>query len=502
MENLLYGFSVALTPENLLFGLLGAFLGTLVGVLPGIGPVGSMALLLGLTYNLPPVTAIITFAGIYYGSMYGGSTTSILVNIPGESSSVVTAMDGYQMARKGRGGAALFIAAIGSFVAGTFGLIMLSLLAPQLAELALKFGPPEYFSIAVFGLIVLCQLNGQGLIKSMVMVAVGLMVGTIGLDIFTGQQRMTFGIGALEQGVDFVPVAMGLFGIAEVLEAAERKLLEHQEVIKVKFRELLPNRSELTRSAGPVARGSLLGFIVGLVPGPAAVISTFISYTLERKLSKTPEEFGKGAPEGVAGPESANNSAAVGAFVPVLSLGIPFAPPTALLLSAMMIHGITPGPLLVTEHPDVFWGVIASMYIGNVMLLALNLPMVSLFVQVLRVPLKFLMPSVLLLCVVGAFAINNSLADLVIMAVAGIAGYALRKLDFPPAPLVLALVIGPMLEDSFRQSLMMSRGDFSVFFASSMSKGLGLLAAAVLILPLLWGIVKKQKNNVFRHGER
>lgn len=492
MENLLYGFSIALTPENLLFGLLGAFLGTLVGVLPGIGPVGSMALLLGLTYNLPPVTALITFAGIYYGSMYGGSTTSILVNIPGESSSVVTAMDGYQMARKGRGGSALFIAALGSFIAGTFGLIMLSLLAPQLAELALKFGPPEYFGIAVFGLIVLCQLSGQGLLKSMLMVAVGLMIGTIGLDIFTGQQRMTFGFDALEQGVDFVPVAMGLFGIAEVLEAAERKLEENQEVIKVKFRELLPNKSELSSSVGPVARGSLLGFIVGLVPGPAAVISTFLSYTLERKISKNPDKFGKGAPEGVAGPESANNSAAVGAFVPVLSLGIPFAPPTALLLSAMMIHGITPGPLLVKEHPEIFWGVIASMYIGNVMLLALNLPMVSLFVQVLRVPLKFLMPSVLLLCVVGAFAINNSLTDLAIMAVAGIVGYVLRKLDFSAAPLVLALVIGPMLEDSFRQSLMMSQGNLTVFITSPVSKGLAALAAAVLVLPPIWGVFRKK----------
>lgn len=493
MENLLYGFSIALTPINLLFGLIGAFLGTLVGVLPGIGPVGSMALLLGLTYNLPPVTALITFSGIYYGSMYGGSTTSILVNIPGESSSVVTAMDGYQMARKGRGGAALFLAALGSFVAGTVGLVLLTLLAPQLAELALRFGPPEFFSIALFGLFILCQLSDQGIIKSMITVAVGLMLGTIGLDLFTGQQRMTFGIGALEQGVDFVPVAMGLFGIAEVLEGAERKLKENQEVIKVKFRELFPNRTELTRSVGPIVRGSLLGFIVGLVPGPAAVISTFLSYIMERKISKHPDEFGKGAPEGVAGPESANNSAAIGAFVPVLSLGIPFAPPTALLLSAMMIHGITPGPLLVQEHPDVFWGVIASMYIGNVLLLALNLPLVGVFVQILRIPAKFLMPMVLLLCVIGAFAVNNSIVDLYIMALAGIVGYILRKLDFSPAPLVLALVIGPMLEDSFRQSLMMSSGSYSVFLAGSLSKVLGIFSLAIVALPVLWKRLRKNK---------
>lgn len=493
MENLLYGFSIALTPMNLLFGLLGAFLGTLVGVLPGIGPVGSMALLLGLTYSLPPVTALITFAGIYYGSMYGGSTTSILINIPGESSSVVTAMDGYQMARKGRGGAALFLAAIGSFIAGTVGLVLLTFLAPQLAELALKFGPPEFFSIAVFGLLILCQLNDQGVLKSILMVIVGLMLGTMGLDLFTGQQRMTFGIGALEQGVDFIPVAMGLFGIVEVLESAEAKLKENQEVIKVKFRELFPSKTELQRSAGPIARGSVLGFIVGLIPGPAAVISTFVSYILERKISKRPEEFGKGAPEGVAGPESANNSAAVGAFVPVLSLGIPFAPPTALLLSAMMIHGITPGPLLVQEHPEVFWGVIASMYIGNILLLALNLPLVGLFIQVLRIPAKFLLPAILVLCLIGAYAVNNSITDLYIMALAGIGGYLLRKLDFSPTPLVLALVIGPMLEDSFRQSLMMSSGSYTIFTTNPLFQGFAVVAAAITLLPMLWRRMRQSK---------
>jgi putative tricarboxylic transport membrane protein len=487
VENLLYGFSVALTPTNLLFGLAGAFLGTLVGVLPGIGPIGSMALLLGLTYKLPPVTALITFAGIYYGSMYGGSTTSILVNIPGESSSVITALDGYQMARKGRGGAALFLAAVGSFIAGTVGLVLLTFLAPQLAELALKFGPPEFFAIALFGLFVLCQLSDAGLMKSLIMVVCGLMLGTIGLDLFTGQQRMTFGIDALEQGIDFVPVAMGLFGIAEVLESAEKKIGAVQSVIAVRLRDLFPNRTEVRRSIGPVWRGSILGFLIGLIPGPAAVISTFISYMLERKLSPHPEEFGKGAPEGVSGPESANNAAAVGAFVPVLSLGIPFAPPTALLLSAMMIHGITPGPLLVQEHPDVFWGVIASMYLGNIMLLALNLPMVGLFVQVLRVPLQYLMPGVLLLCVVGAYAVNNSLAHLYLMGIFGVLGYALRKLDFPVAPLVLALVIGPMLEDSFRQSLMMSSTEgLLILLSSPLSKALCLIAVVLVTAPYVW----------------
>lgn len=493
IDNLFYGFSVALTPTNLLFGFIGTFLGTLVGVLPGIGPVGSMALLLGMTYKLPPVTALITFAGIYYGSMYGGSTTSILVNIPGESSSVVTALDGYQMARKGRGGAALFIAAIGSFVAGTVGLVLLTFLAPQLADIALKFGPPEFFSISLFGLFILCQISDQGLMKSLIMVVCGLMLGTIGLDMFTGQQRMTFGIDALEQGIDFVPVAMGLFGVAEVFEVAEKKVANAQEVIKVKLRDLLPNKSEFSRSVGPIARGSVLGFFIGLIPGPAAVISTFVSYILEKKLSRHPEEFGKGAPEGVAGPESANNSAAVGAFVPLLSLGIPFAPPMALLLSAMMIHGITPGPLLVQEHPEIFWGVIASMYIGNTMLLVLNLPLVSLFLQVLRVPMQYLMPSVLMLCVIGAYAVNNSVTSLYVMAISGLVGYVLRKLDFPVAPLVLALVIGSLLEDSFRQSLMMSLGKGPLIFLSSpFSKALFILAVASVVLPCLWKRIRRK----------
>ena len=495
MEGLLHGFAVALTPINLVFAFIGVFLGTLVGVLPGIGPIGSMALLLGATYGLPPATALIMFAGIYYGSMYGGSTTSILVNIPGEASSVVTAIDGNKMARKGRAGAALSLAAIGSFIAGTIGLIILTLLAPKLAAAALKFGPPEYFAIAVFGLLVLSQLSGQGLLKSFIMVGLGLLLGTVGLDMITAQPRFTFGSVELQKGIDFVPIAMGLFGIAEVLKVAEEKLDEKQEIIRVKLRELLPNRDEVRRSVGPIVRGGFLGFLIGLIPGPAAVIATFLSYTLERKISKHQKEFGHGAPEGVAGPESANNSAAIGAFVPLLSLGIPFAPPTALLLSALMIHGITPGPLLITEHPEVFWGVIASMYIGNIMLLALNLPMVGLFVNVLRTPKNLLMPIILLLCIVGAFAINNSVTDLWIMLVAGIAGYILRKLKFSVAPLVLALVIGPMMENSLRQSLMLSQGSFSIFFTQPLSRALFILAGVVLIVPLLVKLMKKGINN-------
>jgi putative tricarboxylic transport membrane protein len=491
MEGLLHGFAVALTPLNMIFALLGAFLGTLVGVLPGIGPIGAMALLMGATYTLPPSTALIMFAGIYYGSMYGGSTTSILVNIPGEPSSVVTCIDGNQMARRGRGGAALFIAAIGSFIAGTIALILLTFLAPPLAEAALKFGPPEYFAIAVFGLIVLSQLSGQGLLKSAIMIGTGILMSTIGLDVITGQPRLNFGTVGLQQGIDFVPIAMGLFGIAEVLQVAEEKITGKKEIIRVRLRELLPNRTEAKRSAGPIFRASFLGFATGLIPGPAAVISTFLSYALERKISKNQKEFGHGAPEGVAGPEAANNASAVGAFVPLLSLGIPFAPPTALLLSAMMIHGVTPGPLLIQQRPDVFWGVIASMYIGNFVLLALNLPLVGLFVNVLRTPRNLLMSCILVLCIVGAFAVNNSVIDLWVMLIAGVAGYAFKKLNFSVAPLVLALVIGPMMEDSLRQSLMISQGKFAIFFTQPLSRNLFILAGLIVISPFLYRLGKR-----------
>jgi putative tricarboxylic transport membrane protein len=490
MEGLLHGFAVALTPLNLLFGLLGAFLGTLVGVLPGIGPIGAMALLMSATYSLPPATALIMFAGIYYGSMYGGSTTSILVNIPGEPSSVVTCIDGNQMAKKGRGGAALFIAAIGSFLAGSIALIILTFLAPLLAEAALQFGPPEYFAIAVFGLLVLSQLSGQGLLKSFMMILIGLLLSTMGLDVITGQLRMEWGSIGLQQGIDFVPIAMGLFGIAEVLKVAEEKVIQSKDIIRVRLRELVPNRQEAKRSVGPVLRASFLGFMTGLIPGPAAVISTFLSYTLERKISKVPDEFGKGAPEGVAGPEAANNASAVGAFVPLLSLGIPFAPPTALLLSAMMIHGVTPGPLLIQQRPDVFWGTIASMYIGNLMLLALNLPLVSVFVNVLRTPKNLLMSCILVLCIVGAYAVNNSVLDLWVMLISGMAGYVLRKLKFSVAPLILALVIGPMMEDSLRQSLMLSQGDLSIFYTHPLARTLFILAALILMGPYIFRKVR------------
>lgn len=490
MEGLWYGFTVALSPMNLAFGLLGAFLGTLIGVLPGIGPIGAMALLLGLTFGLPPVSAMIMFAGIYYGSMYGGSTTSILVNMPGEASSVVTALDGYQMTRKGRAGAALCIAAGGSFIAGTIALVLLTFVAPKLAQVVGRFGPPEYFAVAFLGLIVLSRISSEGVLKSLVMVFLGLVLGTIGLDIITGHPRLHFGLFQLQRGIDFVPVAMGLFGVAEVLLVAEQKLSEAKDIISVRLRELLPNRTEIRRSAGPVVRSSFIGFAAGLVPGPAAVISTFLSYTFERSISKHKKEFGHGAPEGVAGPEAANNAAAVGAFVPLLSLGIPFAPPTALLLATMMIHGITPGPLLIRDHPDIFWGVIASMYIGNFLLLVLNLPLVGLFVNVLRTPKNLLMPLILLLCVVGSLAVNNSVFDVWVMFIAGVAGYFFRKIGLPAAPLVLALVIGPMMENSFRQSLAFSEGSLAFFFSRPIALTLLMLALLTLVAPLLLRLLK------------
>jgi len=494
MEGLLHGFAVVLTPQNLIFALAGCFLGTLVGVLPGIGPIGSMALLLGATYGLPTETALIMFAGIYYGAMYGGSTTSILVNIPGESSSVVTAIDGHQMALNGRGGAALCIAALGSFVAGTIGLILLTALAPPLADIAVKFGPPEYFAIAVFGLVVLSQLSGEGFVKSAIMVVLGLIVATVGLDGMTGLPRFTFGNLNLQTGIDFIPMCMGLYGITEVILAAEQKIVENKEIIKVRLRDLIPTRNEAKRSAGPTFRASFLGFFTGLIPGPAAVISSFTSYVIEKKISKHPEEFGKGAPEGVAGPESANNAAAVGAFVPLLSLGIPFAPPTALLLSAMMIHGITPGPLLIENHPDIFWGVIASMYIGNIMLLVLNLPMVGMFVRLLSTPANLLMPIILVLCIIGAFAVNNTVTDIIIMVLAGMAGYIFRKVEYPIAPLLLAIVIGPTLEDSLKRSLMISSGSFKVFWSRPISKTLFIITFLVVVVPLLLKLFKKIYN--------
>jgi putative tricarboxylic transport membrane protein len=459
LQSLANGFATALLPHNLFYGLLGCIFGTITGILPGLGPLGAMAILLSFTMKLEATSAMILFAGIYYGAMYGGSTTSILLNMPGEAASVVTCLDGYQMAKKGRAGAALTIAAVGSFVAGTVSIFGLMFAASTLSRFALQFGPPEFLAIGVCGLIVLVRMTGGSLVKSVVMVLLGMAVASVGMDYVTGIDRFTFGFYELGEGIGLLPVAMGLFGMAEVFLVLHEKGREQEKVPDLRMRELLPSRSEWKRSAWPIARGSLLGFLVGLIPGPSHVISTFVSYLTERKLSKHPEEFGRGAIEGVAGPEAANNAAVGGAYVPLLALGIPFTPVLAVVLGALLLHGVTPGPNLINEQPQLFWGVIASMYVGNFMLLVLNLPLIKVFVSILKVPKQLLLPLIALICMVGIYSVNASYLDLIVLAFFGLVGWAMRGIGYEPAPLILALVLGPMIETALSQSLKISRGD-------------------------------------------
>src|SRR5437588_10812506 len=422
-------------------------------------------------------------AGIYYGSQYGGSTTSILLRIPGEAASVMTCIDGHAMAKKGRAGAALCIAAVGSWIAGTFGVIVLTLIAPPLANFALRFGPPEYSPLLVLGLIFLGYMSSTSLPRTLLMASFGLMLGMIGIDNMTGHFRYSFDIAELGDGIGIVPVAVGLFGLGEILATPSAYVVGN--VIAPKFRQLLPSRQEWLQSAMPITRGSVLGFLIGLTPGSAHIISSFLSYAVERRLSKHPEEFGKGAVAGVAGPESANNAASTGAFVPMLALGLPTGPITAVLMAALMIHGVAPGPQLVSEHPNVFWGFVASMYVGNVMLLALNLPLVGLFVNVLRIPYVYLYPLVIMFCIIGVYAVNNSIVDVWIMLIMGVVGYGLRKFGLDPAPLVLGLVIAPTLEMSLRQSLIMSNGNWTIFFQRPIAGVLLGLCAVLLGLAAL-----------------
>ncbi len=485
---LLGGFSVALTPVNLLFGFLGAVIGTVIGILPGLGPLGTMALLLSLTYGLDPTAGMILFAGIYFGAMYGGSTTSILLNIPGEAASVVTVLEGYQMARRGRAGAALAVAAIGSFVAGTISLIGLSFLAPTLARAALKFGPAEYFTVAFVGLLIMTRLTGGRLTRSLMLIAFGLALGTVGMETVAGYMRYTFGQPLLAQGIDFLPVAMGLFGISEVLITAEEQHANVQ-MQKVRFRELWPTAAEWKRSAWPMIRGSFIGFFVGLIPGPSPVISTMVSYGVEKKLDKH-GEFGKGAIEGVAGPEAANNASVGAAYVPLMALGIPFTPAMAVVMAVLLIHGINPGPLLMSQKPDLFWGVIASMYIGNFMLLVFNLPLVGVFASIIRTPLFILMPSVMMLCLVGVYSVNNSMLDIWLMIGFGLLGYCLRRLRYDLAPLILAMVLGPMMERSFREAMMIGRGDLMVFLNRPISATILMVGVLALVGPFLFDRIK------------
>jgi putative tricarboxylic transport membrane protein len=469
--------------------LIGAVVGTTVGVLPGLGPAAAMALVLPLTLKLGPAAGLIMLAGIYHGSMYGGSTTSILVNVPGEAASVVTAIDGYQLARRGRAGAALAVAALASFVAGTFSVIALQLSAPVVARAALAFGPAEYFAFTLLGLAILANLTGRSRVKALAMIALGFVLSTVGIDPLGGTVRFTFDVGGAQAGLSFIAVATGLFGVAEVLAAAT-----HPAAMvpagEVRFRELYPSREELRRALPPMLRGSVLGFLVGLVPGPAATIASFLSYGVERRVARHRDELGRGAIEGVAGPEAANNAAAGGGMVPLLSLGLPFTPSTAVLMSGMLLQGVTPGPFLLRDHPHVFWGIIGSFYVGNVMLLLLNLPLVGLFARVATLPPRYLMPAVLVLCAVGAFADNNNLFDVWVMVAAGLLGHALRALDYDPAPLVLGLVLGPMMERSLLQALTIARGDPAGLWGSPPAAAMLLAAVVVVAAPALLRLLR------------
>ena len=485
------GLQIACDPINLFFCFVGVTIGTLIGVLPGIGPVATISILLPITFRAPPLAGIIMLAGVYYGALYGGSTTSILVNIPGEAASVVTCLDGYQMARQGRAGPALGIAAFGSFIAGTLGLVGLMLAAPPLARMALKFGPPEYFSLVILGLTMLTFLAKGPMWKSLLMAAVGIFLGCVGLDIMTGAERFTFDIIELADGIGIAPVAMGLFGISEVLLNIEQSI--ERSVFETKIKHLFPSLRDWAASILPILRGSIIGFFLGILPGGGAVISSFISYAVEKKVSKQPEKFGAGAIEGVAGPESANNAASAGAFIPLLTLGIPSNPVTAILLGAMIVFGMQPGPLLLTQRPDLFWGTVASMYIGNCMLLVLNLPLIGIWVKILKIPYAILFPLVLLFCLIGAYSINNSVPEILIMIVFGIIGYMFKKFEYEAAPLILALVLGPMFEVALRRSLLLSSGNPTTFITRPISAALLGSAFLILVFPLLPWFKKKRE---------
>jgi putative tricarboxylic transport membrane protein len=482
VSSLALGFSVALQPLNLLACFFGVFIGTLVGVLPGIGPISAMALLLPVTLSGTPEAGIIMMSGIYYGSMYGGSTTSILVNIPGEAASVVTCLDGHEMAKRGRAGPALGMAALASFFAGTISIVLLMLVAPHLARVAVAFGPPEYFSLMVLGLTILSFLTQGSIAKAMLMACAGIVLGLIGIDGITAMPRLTFDRLELLDGIGLVPVVMGLFGVAEILANLEKEV--QRDIIAARIGGLWPSSDDWVRSRWPIVRGTVLGFFLGILPGGGAVISSFASYALERKLSSEPERFGQGAIEGVAGPEAANNAAAGGAFIPLMTLGIPPNVVMALLLGAFVVHGLQPGPMMMVQSPHVFWGIVASMYIGNVMLLILNMPLIGLWVQVLRVPYNILFPLILMFCVVGVFCSGNAVFDILLMIAFGVLGYLFRKFGYEPAPLVLAFVLGPMLENNLRKSLIMRQGDFSVFLTPISAVCLGLAALAVVVVAL------------------
>jgi putative tricarboxylic transport membrane protein len=495
LANLALGFQVAANPYNLGFCLLGALVGTLVGVLPGIGTVATVAMLLPITFGLPPVGALIMLAGIYYGAQYGGSTTSILVNIPGEATSVITCLDGHQMARQGRAGAALSIAAIGSFFAGCVSTVLVAALGAPLTSLALLFGPAEYFSLMVLGLIFAVVLAKGSVLKAVAMILTGLLLSMVGSDLETGVGRMTFDVTELSDGIGFTNVAMGLFGFAEIIRNLEMSQ-ESRDIVKAKISGLMPTRQDLIDSAGAIARGTALGSLLGILPGGGAVVASFASYTFEKRISKHPERFGRGEIRGVAAPESANNAAAQTSFIPLLTLGIPPNAVMALMVGAMTIHGIVPGPQVMVKQPELFWGMIASMWLGNLMLVIINLPLVGVWVSLLRMPYRLLYPSIIVFCCIGIYSINNSPTDVVISAIFGLFGYWLVKHDFEPAPLVLAFVLGPLMEENLRRAMLIARGDATVFATRPISAGLLLVSLFLLVLAVL-PMIRKRRDEVF-----
>lgn len=490
LDHLGLGFGVAFTLNNLLFCFAGVLIGTLIGVLPGIGPVATISLLLPVTFGMNPVTSIIMLAGVYYGAQYGGSTTSILVNIPGEASSIVTCLDGYQMARQGRAGPALGMAAFGSFIGGTISIIGLMLLAPILARAALRFGPPEYFALMFFGLTLVIYLCVGSVTKGLIMAAAGLALSMIGQDPVMGTTRFTMGSITLMDGVGLVPVAMGVFGIGEVLTNIDENI--KQEIFSAKIKGLLPTLKDWKDCRWPIIRGTIIGFFMGILPGAGVVIPTFMSYAAEKRFSRYPEKFGTGVIEGVAGPETANNAATGGSLVTLLSLGIPANVGMAVLLGAFIIHGIQPGPLLITKHPQLFWGTIASMYIGNVMLIVLNLPLIGIWIRILKVPYNILFPLILLFCFLGVYSLNNNVYEILIMVAFGIFGYLIRKFNYEGAPFLLAMVLGPMLETAFRQSMLY--GDPLILFKRPISMVLLIVGLFLIISPVFSGIARRRKR--------
>ena len=493
LDNLALGFATALSLDNVFYCFIGVLFGTLIGVLPGIGPLATIAMLLPITYKMTdPTTALIMLAGIYYGAQYGGSTTAILVNLPGETSSVVTVLDGYQMARKGRAGPALAIAAIGSFFAGTVSTIMIAAFAPPMAEIAFKFGPAEYFSLMVMGLIAAVVLAHGSVIKALAMVVFGLLLGMVGTDVNSGVARFSFDIPELTDGLSFTAVAMGIFGFGEIITNLERR--EKREVFTSKVGRLLPSWEEMKRSMAPIVRGTALGSFLGVLPGGGAVLASFTSYAIEKKISKTPEKFGTGMIEGVAGPEAANNAGAQASFIPMLTLGIPTNAVMALMVAGMMIHNIQPGPQVMTTNPTLFWGLIASMWIGNLMLVILNLPLIGIWIKLLTVPYRILYPAILLFCCVGVYSVNNNVFDVFMTIPFAILGYVFRKLACEPAPLLLGLVLGQLMEEYLRRAMTISRGDWSVFVTRPLSLTLLIIAAVLLVIVFMPSISKKRQQ--------